>query len=220
MVTHSERGEQLMKVSTQLHNITLDGDYLDKISPELQELFMTKAKPVTYYSSWSPPEGMKSDEWKVIVEGSSVEVLFKLYPKYESLTYNVQDEELLRLMLLCKQKVTVNHTDAMELVVESPTDVAEEYFLKTMTIMEKYQTQLERFSENTFNEKCNVHTGGNALTEYNQLMLCEDVCTDELQHKLQKGWRILSVCPQPDQRRPDYILGKKVNEPEESAKRY
>lgn len=26
--------------------------------------------------------------------------------------------------------------------------------------------------------------------------------------ELDAGWRILAVCPQPDQRRPDYILGR------------
>ncbi len=210
-----------MKVSTQLHSITLEGDYLDKLPEELREMFVTKGKSVSYYSEWDEPSGMTRDEWKeVLAQDKKVEELFELYPKYENLTFNVQDEELLRLILLCKHRVTVNSTDNIDLVVDSPTDAAEEYFLKTMTIMEKYQAQLERFSENTFNEKCNVHTGGNALTEYNQLMLCEDICTDELQGKLRDGWRIMAVCPQPDQRRPDYILGKKVDEPEDGARRW
>ena len=210
-----------MKVSTQLHNITLQGDFLDTLPEELQELFSTKGKPVTYYSKWDRPKDVTKEEWDTLLDQDSCpEKLFKLYPKYDHLTFNVQDEELLRLMLLCNHRVTVNSTDTIDLVVETPTDAAEEYFLKTMTIMEKYQAQLERFSENTFNEKCSVHTGGNALTEYNQLMLCEDICTDELQGKLRDGWRIMAVCPQPDQRRPDYILGKKVNEPEDGARRW
>ena len=33
-------------------------------------------------------------------------------------------------------------------------------------------------------------------------------CTDKLQDWLDKGWRILSICPQPDERRPDYIVGR------------
>ncbi len=35
----------------------------------------------------------------------------------------------------------------------------------------------------------------------------ENACTQELQGWLNKGWRILAVCPPNDQRRPDYILG-------------
>jgi len=36
----------------------------------------------------------------------------------------------------------------------------------------------------------------------------EDACTHELQSRLDKGWRILAVCPPNAQRRPDYILGR------------
>lgn len=58
-----------------------------------------------------------------------------------------------------------------------------------------------------FNQRVEVHTPGNALATYNRVMLMEDACTDALQEKLSEGWRIIAVCPQPDQRRPDYILG-------------
>lgn len=36
----------------------------------------------------------------------------------------------------------------------------------------------------------------------------EDACTQELQSRLDEGWRILAVCPPNAQRRPDYILGR------------
>lgn len=36
----------------------------------------------------------------------------------------------------------------------------------------------------------------------------EDACTDELQIRLNNGWKILAVCPPNAQRRPDYILGR------------
>ncbi len=59
-----------------------------------------------------------------------------------------------------------------------------------------------------FNEKVHVHMPGNALMSFNVTMLLEDACTDQLQQTMDRGWRIISVCPQPDQRRPDYILGR------------
>lgn len=40
-----------------------------------------------------------------------------------------------------------------------------------------------------------------------QVKVLEDCCTDSLQRRLEEGWRILAICPQPHQRRPDYILG-------------
>lgn len=36
-----------------------------------------------------------------------------------------------------------------------------------------------------------------------------DCCTDHLQQLLERGWRILAVCPPCAQRRPDYILGRR-----------
>lgn len=59
-----------------------------------------------------------------------------------------------------------------------------------------------------YNTKCDVHMPGQMLATYNELMLCEDSCTDVIQTKLAAGWRLVAVCPQPDQRRPDYILGR------------
>ena len=47
-----------------------------------------------------------------------------------------------------------------------------------------------------------------ALLEIRQVEVLDDACTDELQRKLDEGWRILAICPPNTQRRPDYILGK------------
>lgn len=59
-----------------------------------------------------------------------------------------------------------------------------------------------------FNQKCEVHMPGQALATHNETMLLEDSCTDVLQGQLDLGWRIIAACPQPNQRRPDYILGR------------
>lgn len=67
---------------------------------------------------------------------------------------------------------------------------------------------VEAVGQHTFNQRCNVHVGGGLIVTYNDLMLKEDCCTDELQCELNNGWRIIAVCAQPDQRRPDYVLGR------------
>jgi hypothetical protein len=46
------------------------------------------------------------------------------------------------------------------------------------------------------------------LLMINEVQVEEDCCTDNLQRLLDKGWRILCVCPPNAQRRPDYILGR------------
>ena len=61
---------------------------------------------------------------------------------------------------------------------------------------------------NTYNNKCEVHMPGYSLSLYNEMLLKESCCTDDLQSELNSGWRIIAACPQPDQRRPDYILGR------------
>ena len=43
----------------------------------------------------------------------------------------------------------------------------------------------------------------------------ENCCTHELQHWLNRGWRILAICPPNDARRPDYIVGRTGKDPEQ-----
>lgn len=46
------------------------------------------------------------------------------------------------------------------------------------------------------------------LLAVDEVEVVEDYCTDQLQRKLNEGWRILCVCPPNAARRPDYILGR------------
>lgn len=63
-------------------------------------------------------------------------------------------------------------------------------------------------AQGRFNEACEQEQPGFPLTAVGETMLLADSCTDALQEKLAGGWRILAIQPQPDQRRPDYILGR------------
>jgi hypothetical protein len=58
------------------------------------------------------------------------------------------------------------------------------------------------------NNKVNVAVPNLGLMLIDELDYHVDICTEELARELKKGWRILAICPQPDQRRPDYILGR------------
>jgi hypothetical protein len=60
------------------------------------------------------------------------------------------------------------------------------------------------------NERVNVMIPGNFLSEVTDVKVVYDFCTDMLGDEIKNGWRILAICPQPDQRRPDYVLGKKA----------
>lgn len=76
-------------------------------------------------------------------------------------------------------------------------------------IESKLTNALSNFNESIeFNQRCDVHIGNIGLLNINQLGYAVDKCTEELQNIISTGWRILAVCPQPDQRRPDYVLGR------------
>lgn len=80
---------------------------------------------------------------------------------------------------------------------------------RMMTMITKLEAlMLLPGTDASFNSKCEVHMPGNAMLQFNETMLLEDCCTDQLQETLDKGWRIIAAQPQPDARRPDYILGR------------
>lgn len=54
----------------------------------------------------------------------------------------------------------------------------------------------------------NVAIPNLGLLTVDETLLEEDCCTDNLQRRLNEGWRILCVCPPQNARRPDYILGR------------
>jgi hypothetical protein len=58
------------------------------------------------------------------------------------------------------------------------------------------------------NDRCHVAVAGLGLLTINEVEVQVDCCTDHLNRKLQEGWKIVAVCVQPDQRRPDYVLGR------------
>lgn len=63
--------------------------------------------------------------------------------------------------------------------------------------------------ENTvINQKTHVSVPGFGLMAIREVEVRTDMCTEELQRELDRGWQILAICVQPDQRRPDYVLGR------------
>ena len=58
------------------------------------------------------------------------------------------------------------------------------------------------------NQRVHVQVPGLGLLLLDEVEVLTDCCTDILNSHLRGGWRIVAVCPQPDQRRPDYVLGR------------
>ena len=57
-----------------------------------------------------------------------------------------------------------------------------------------------------------VHVPNIGLILIDDVTNLDDACTDHLQSYLDKGWRILAICPSNGQRRTDYILGRTKSE--------
>jgi hypothetical protein len=104
------------------------------------------------------------------------------------------------------------HPDIKVKIRGMPKTVEQNYshiIQEIVAVQEKLENALQKFDKQIqFNEKVNVHVGGFALMSINQVGFGEDMCTEEVQGILNKGWKILAVCVQPDGRRPDYIFGK------------
>lgn len=55
-----------------------------------------------------------------------------------------------------------------------------------------------------------IHIPSPELSFFNKVDWIEDACTNELQKMLDDGFRIIACIPRVGQRRPDYVLGKRV----------
>lgn len=118
--------------------------------------------------------------------------------------------------------VVANAEQVIQLIVDGYVSsyLAKHFAEKVVSVLEIQETidiadivartaqKVMTLQTNTFNERCQQHQPGLALVSITETMLLEDSCTDNLQRYLSEGWRIVAVQPQPDQRRPDYILGR------------
>ena len=111
--------------------------------------------------------------------------------------------DLLKFAPLCKFSYSI-----LECVQPSTApDTLQDLLFTVESKVERLVATADSMSKN-FNTKCDVHVGGGLIATFNEVCLKSDTCTDELQGTLAEGWRVIAVCVQPDQRRPDYILGR------------
>lgn len=80
--------------------------------------------------------------------------------------------------------------------------------IKYIPLTGKLQEALKTRDTTVYNEHVNVIMPGLGMLQLNRVQVLYNCCTDELGENLKQGWRIVAVCPQPHQRRPDYVLGR------------
>ena len=171
-----------------------------KVTPEL---YSVKIENTTWLSSDNKPEAFMKER-----------------AKFEDISFmEVQDfdeSQQYSQVLATPEKAVLSKDQMVELLVagikfevEQKVSVEVDITQQLIDIAEKpVSIAMESSKGNTYNNKCEVHMPGNMMAMYNRMMLLEDACTDALQCALNAGWRIVAACPQPDQRRPDYVLGR------------
>jgi hypothetical protein len=132
----------------------------------------------------------------------------------EAITISVTDRQFADLCMLDERLVITSTSEHVDDKLMRAADIIAVVAEK----LEKYGDRIEPDSSQ-YNEKVEVYTPGMGLMLFNRTMLLQDGCSDALQAELDNGWRIIAACPQPDQRRPDYILGRYAHDDEPGAGR-
>lgn len=200
------------------------GDLKVEGKPEnLVELYRSKGAELKKPDDWywyhcDRPNDIDQETWQQMRKDQTKEYLeyIESNPVFSSFDISMQIDEYSDLIFRFGDKARFEITERFELNVTVNLEGIDSDLIRTnVELMQKQYEQLKEFSigveQLAYNQKCNTPTSDAFLHNVNQTCLLEDCCTDYLQGKLKDGWRIISVTPQPNQRRPDYVLGKTVD---------
>lgn len=192
------------------------GDWEENIPEQLRKLLKPAEEPPSWHHS-RPKQfsNATAEEYKEIVQTEEFKSLKYYHAQHLTMSWN----DYMELTFIDNIRHQLRSDRTFNITVDQP--VADVFGLieAHVALMDKTFKQLSEYSTQMFNEKVGVPNYDSALLKVNQLMLLENCCTDYLQEALTSGWRIISVSPQPDQRRPDYVLGKIVENPKGAALR-
>jgi hypothetical protein len=124
-----------------------------------------------------------------------------------------------KLPLKTWQTFIADVEDVKDIVGDMPFKIGKVFksrsnFVGTLERFKAIADKLEAMpftQEQQVNNKVDVHVPNLGLLLMDEVEVAYDFCTEALQDKIDDGWRILAICPQPDQRRPDYVLGRTKN---------
>lgn len=157
--------------------------------------------------------GYSEKEWRETFDSERVEKNseYKLVQKSDFVKIYDDGDYLADISLLMNKFPNIQFS--MKGVPKSVSNSELDVMNMMQGMAEKIEEAMNRFDKQVeFNQRCEVHVPNLGLLNVNNLAYATDYCTESLQDRLQEGYRILAVCPQPDQRRPDYILGRTVGD--------
>ena len=98
--------------------------------------------------------------------------------------------------------------------INSPEDISSDYFpyiewkpIEPLNMLTK-DGGLRKESIISAMERNQIRLPDNTMLQVRTVKALDNACSDTLQTELNDGWRIIACCPQPGQRRPDYVLGR------------
>ena len=175
----------------------LSHDISDKV--ECDQLCAGEDVSPTSFSSWSytlNPEDVN-------IEGNKKK-LVKMVDLYQLASHKEYIVDL-DLFLQKHPEIKVSFRGMPKTIEKDYSSIIQQI----IAIQDKFENALKSFDQQVeFNQKCDVHISNLGLLHINQVGYAVDYCTEALQDLLNKGWRIIACCVQPDGRRPDYVLGK------------
>lgn len=204
-----------IKMSFKTYSVQVSVGYLCDASEYMKNLALnSEPTGASHYYDWYKPKAWagKDEEWKAHVAEQGIDSLKADLPYYPAFIMDMSEKQFLEYCTHVSSPVISSTKDQEfeippSLIPDNAT--AQLRFIEQLLALnEKCLEQLTRAGSMCFNEKIGVNQPGLGLNLYNRLMLAEDICTDSLQGYLDEGWRIIAACPQPDARRPDYILGQ------------
>ena len=175
-----------------------DGIYVGNLSSSLVDIF--EEKKVEKKMPYSKPSWFKGTEDEYKDAKSKNDFSFGYVYEFDKLL--LSESQFYKLFKHC-EVIDMLEQDLIYHDVKIDLDV----------LTEKITNKVIKNSQHLFNQKLEVHQPNMPLFQYNEYIVESDCCTEILQDEyISKGWRVVCVCPQPDQRRPDYILGRYNNE--------
>lgn len=227
-----------MKVKTALYTIAIGGGYYNDQNDFVKNLMdqnpHARVESHSYMFEYRTPKEYKGREaeWKEIVKNRNKETseFEELWPLWNDFSVRVDAEDLMDYSQHLPNEFTIKSTEIIELKI--PADRATEgvaaqmamftqigdMTAKTLKMMHEVEDFWHRNIETvsgeqhavgeSFNTRCGQIQPHIGLWNMNETLLLEDSCTDALQDYLNQGWRMIAIQPQPNQRRPDYILGR------------
>jgi hypothetical protein len=171
----------------------------------------------SYEFKWNCHPSANKEEWDKVMNGGTDnerKALIDLFPQYAGFRTTVSQSKYLSLMeenfdsdRIRLKFVNVHEFDPDDATTSNEMAQYREQVDILNRIISKSLENLKQASELSWNTKVQVPVN-TWLNNVNEMCLLEDCCTDALQGYLNEDWRMVAVCPQPDQRRPDYILGR------------